>query len=74
MDPDNKMYKFWSEWEATLDRSEKVQALSFFDRSSIILNSNVMKNAAATLFNSYLEDLYEYMIVKYNIEVKDSDN
>jgi hypothetical protein len=74
MDSDNKMYKFWSEWELTIDRTEKVQTLSFFDRSSIILNNTVMKDAAATLFNSYLEDLYEYMIVKYNIEVKDSDS
>lgn len=63
--------RFWSEWESSVDKAKKVQKLSFFDRPKIILDSEIMRGAAATMINSYLEDLYEYMINKYNIDVKD---
>ena len=63
--------KFWSEWESSIDKAKKVQQLSFFDRQKIVMDSDIMRSAAATMVNSYLEDLYEYMIRKYNIDVKD---
>jgi hypothetical protein len=70
----NIVSKFWSEWESAIDKAEKIQKLPFFDRPKIILDSEIMQRAAATMVNSYLEDLYEYMITKYNIEVKDDQD
>jgi hypothetical protein len=69
------VYKFWSEWESAIDKEKQVQKLSFFDRHFLCQNSKIdektERRIQATMINSYLEDLYEYMITKYNIEVKD---
>jgi hypothetical protein len=67
--------RFWSEWEAAIDKEEHIQKLSFFDRHFLCQNSKIdektERHIQATMINSYLEDLYEYMITKYNVEVKD---
>jgi hypothetical protein len=65
------LYKFWSEWEdADLDRVERVQKLAFFDRAFMKgEQGSDNKELLAIMFNSYLEDLYEYMVTKYKIEV-----
>ena len=67
--------KFWSEWESAIDKVEYIQKLSFFERNLFRQNKEIdeetEKHIQATMINSYLEDLYEYMITKYNIETKD---
>ena len=64
--------KFWSGWEAAIDKEKYIQKLSFFDRQlSSQIDEETQKYIQATMINSYLEDLYEYMITKYNIELKE---
>jgi len=64
--------KFWSEWESAIDKAEYIQKLSFFDRNlfrqSKEIDEKTEKHIQATMVNSYLEDLYEYMITKYHIK------
>jgi len=71
------VYKFWSEWESAIDKAEYIQKLSFFDRHLFRQNKEIdektERHIQATMINSYLEDLYEYMITKYNIDVKEDD-
>jgi len=74
-DKNDIVYKFWSEWESVIDKERYIQKLSFFDRHFLRQNKDIdektEKHIQATMINSYLEDLYEYMITKYNIEVED---
>ena len=67
--------KFWSEWESSIDKAEHIQKLSFFDRHFFRQNKEIdektEKHIQATMINSYLEDLYEYMITKYNIDLEE---
>ena len=60
--------KFWSKWEAAIDKEEQVRKLSFFDSRLGDIDEETKKHIQATAINSYLEDLYEYMITKYHIE------
>lgn len=73
--PDDIVEKFWEKWESSIDKAEVVQKLGIIDRpdyiNSIHPNDEFIKHSFATILNSYFEDLYEYMIKKYNIEIND---
>jgi hypothetical protein len=67
---DSVLFKFWSDWEDSIDKSTKIEQLALFDKFYMDGQlDDQKKHIYATMFNSYLEDLYEYMITKYKIDV-----
>jgi hypothetical protein len=75
---DDIVQTFWGKWEKAIDKAEHIRKLGIIDRPDYI-NSNhendaFIKHSFATILNSYFEDLYEYMISKYKIEVEDEQD
>jgi hypothetical protein len=59
------LFKFWSGWENAHDKAEYIKKLALIDNEPDGENKELLSR----MFNSYLEDLYEYMVTKYHIEV-----